>query len=336
MLVSIIIPVYNVESYIKDSLLSALNQTFESIEYIIVDDCGTDNSMVIAQEIIDVHPKREDIYIYHHEKNRGLSAARNTGLEKATGEFIFFMDSDDEITENCIELHYKKMIFENPDFVVSDVKVIGNLNPKEIVKQIKFDNIEKNEILKTFFLMEWPISAWNKLYRKSLIVENDIKFIEGLISEDYLWLYEISKKASKISVVHNKTYLYKLRANSITSSPQSHRKLDSQIYILNYILADWKNNFLPIEMKKVLYHFFLTRRFIMTYTLFRCPWNLSLKKKYYQEINSPEYRHFNNGIKGFILRSPFLLYYICLIFPYFFLRRIKKIVTRIVVKIRDK
>ena len=97
--VTLIIPVYNVANYIRDSLLSALAQTFESIEYIVVDDCGTDDSLEIVKSILSSHQRAKDVFIYRHNCNKGLSAARNTGLEKAHGKFVYFIDSDDEITK---------------------------------------------------------------------------------------------------------------------------------------------------------------------------------------------------------------------------------------------
>lgn len=116
--VSLIIPVYNVEDYISESLYSALKQTFSSIEYIIIDDCGGDNSMSVVAKILQNHCRTQDVFIYRHDKNLGLSAARNTGLEKAHGEYVYFMDSDDEITEDCIEKLYQAIRDSDADWVM--------------------------------------------------------------------------------------------------------------------------------------------------------------------------------------------------------------------------
>jgi glycosyltransferase involved in cell wall biosynthesis len=94
--VSIIIPVYNVEPYIERCLLSALNH------------CGQDNSIQIAKQILSIHPNGVKAQIFYHEKNEGLSVARNTGIKAATGEYLYFLDSDDEITLNCIEILTKE------------------------------------------------------------------------------------------------------------------------------------------------------------------------------------------------------------------------------------
>ena len=105
-MVSIIIPLYNVENYVIDSLKSAFAQSYSDVDFLLVDDCSTDHTMQIVEEYVLNHPRREAVRIIHHDKNLGLSAARNTGLEQAYGEYVYFMDSDDEITEDCIENLY--------------------------------------------------------------------------------------------------------------------------------------------------------------------------------------------------------------------------------------
>ena len=105
-------PIYNVAPYVERALLSALNQTFESIEFLIVDDRGTDNSMEIVRKIVAEHPRGKDVRIIEHPHNIGLGATRNTAIDNAQGEYLFFMDSDDEITPDCIEVLYKAMMEE--------------------------------------------------------------------------------------------------------------------------------------------------------------------------------------------------------------------------------
>ena len=104
MTVSIIIPVYNVAPYIEDCLKSVMMQTYKGeMECIIVDDCGTDDSIAIAEQMIAAYQGAIQFRMLHHERNKGLSAARNTGTIAATGDYIYYLDSDDEITEDCIE-----------------------------------------------------------------------------------------------------------------------------------------------------------------------------------------------------------------------------------------
>ena len=101
MKVSIVIPIYNVSAYIENCLESVRKQIYQDLEVILVDDCGTDNSMEIVQEYLEYHNFVE-VKIIHHTHNRGLSAARNTGLEAATGDYVYFLDSDDALMEDCI------------------------------------------------------------------------------------------------------------------------------------------------------------------------------------------------------------------------------------------
>lgn len=186
--VSLIIPVYNVENYIRESLLSALGQTFGSIEYILVDDCGTDRSMEIACSIVDGHPRKQNVRIVRHDRNRGLSAARNTGMAAATGRYVFFMDSDDELTPDCIERHYAVITRSSADFTIANIKLIGS---KSIhIKDISDDCIS-DDLLSSFLKKKWNVSAGNKLYLKNFLTSHALSFQEGLIFEDILWSYNL-------------------------------------------------------------------------------------------------------------------------------------------------
>ena len=101
--VSIIVPVYNVEDYIERCMLSIIDQTYPNIECIIVDDCTPDNSITIIQSLLQQYNGTISFKILKHTTNKGLSESRNTGTEKATGDYIYYLDSDDELTPNCIE-----------------------------------------------------------------------------------------------------------------------------------------------------------------------------------------------------------------------------------------
>ena len=123
--VSIIVPVYNVSEYIERCWDSIRNQTYKNIEALFVDDCGTDDSVAKLEGCLAVSDAVE-ARILHHAKNRGLSAARNTGLEAATGDYVYFLDSDDDITEDCIESLVAPLSEKQYDFVVGDYSVVGD------------------------------------------------------------------------------------------------------------------------------------------------------------------------------------------------------------------
>lgn len=218
--VSIVIPVYNVASYIEECLQSVFQQTYRNIEVIIVDDCGKDNSMQLVKTFVN-KVKDVSFKIIHHPKNLGLSAARNTGIKESTGNYIYFIDSDDFITTNCIET-FVDLIKKYPD---SDV-VFGSatfypnawgsfcLN----VKNSKIPSYSNNRrwintsFLKNDFL---PITAWNKLVSKEFIIRNKLFFKEGIYYEDQLWLYLMAYACSKISFNKINTYFYRKNPNGI-------------------------------------------------------------------------------------------------------------------------
>ena len=161
-MVSIIIPLYNVENYVVKSLKSALAQTYSDIEYLLIDDCSTDHTMQVVKEYLSNHPRREAVRIIHHDKNFGLSAARNTGLSNVMGEYIYFMDSDDEIVANCIELHYNAIQLSRGDFTIANVQLQGKKSVH--IRPIK-ENVESQVPILSLFRREWSISACNKLWQ---------------------------------------------------------------------------------------------------------------------------------------------------------------------------
>ena len=118
-LVSIGIPVYNVEPYIEKCLLSVLNQTYQNLEVLVVDDLGSDQSMQIVYRLQHSHPKGNLIKVVRHNNNKGLGEARNTAIEKATGKYLFFVDSDDYIEPPTINLLLKEAETHNTDVVMA-------------------------------------------------------------------------------------------------------------------------------------------------------------------------------------------------------------------------
>ena len=125
MKVSIIIPVYNVAKYIERCLLSVLDQTWQDLEVILVNDCTPDNSMEIARRVVASHPRGTVVRCLEHEENRGLSAARNTGISASVGDYLYFLDSDDYISANAIELLADAAVQKRPDFVIGNYEVTG-------------------------------------------------------------------------------------------------------------------------------------------------------------------------------------------------------------------
>ncbi|KAA6342560.1 putative glycosyltransferase EpsH [termite gut metagenome] len=208
--VTLSIPVYNVEKYVERALLSALNQTFESIEYLIVDDKGTDNSMDIVQQIIASHSRGKDVRIIDHGINQGLGAARNSAIKEAKGEYFYCMDSDDEITKDCIEILYNKMQ-ENPvDFVCGSrdmIKLDG------VIKKYKFINciLENNWKIIDYqekAVIPIPVYTWNKLYSLEFLRKNKIKCIPHHLSEDQIFTFLVLFYVNSCTLISDITYHY--------------------------------------------------------------------------------------------------------------------------------
>jgi len=212
MKVSIIIPVYNVELYIERCILSALNQTYQNIEIILIDDCGQDNSMALAQQIIENHPNGYKIHILKHKQNRGTSEARNSGIRAANGSYLFFLDSDDEMPQDSLQLLVSNC--HNDDMVMgSHITVYGKRSYKTTKTTYSCE-----EVKSAFFRRLLIPMSWNRLIRKEFVLENNLFFISGLLHEDVTWHYFSAMNAKKITTIQAITYIYHMRDGSICSN----------------------------------------------------------------------------------------------------------------------
>jgi glycosyltransferase involved in cell wall biosynthesis len=235
--ISIIIPVYNVEASIERCLLSALNQSYPDIEYVLVDDATPDHSMKMAVEMIDNHPRKNTVKIVHHPENRGLSAARNTGVKHATGNYVFFLDSDDEMTPDCIETLVQSVNQQEVDFVIGETEVTGNKRKAYPPLDLKNGIYQGNDfVLKSFLKRQWYEMAWNKLIRRSIFTEKHCWFEEGIVHEDTLWSFQLALIAQSMTVTQAQTYIYHIQSNSITQK-KSKRNIESFYFVLKRIIC---------------------------------------------------------------------------------------------------
>ena len=218
MKISIVIPVYNVAPYIGDCIRSVRHQTWQGpLECIFVDDCGTDNSMEIVRSIIEEYQGNIEFKIICHKENRGLSAARNTGIAAATGDYVYFLDSDDEITPDCIEALAAPISASEPiDFTIGECRIEGGQLLGVALKLNDGMVLRGPEVLKAYREEAWYMMSVNKLYRVAFLKANNLIFREGIIFEDELWSFQIACTASSMAVVGRETYVYKLREGSIT------------------------------------------------------------------------------------------------------------------------
>lgn len=215
MKVSVIIPIYNVAAYIERCLLSVLNQTYVDIECVLINDSTPDNSMEIAERLIKGYSGQKIIKIVHHEVNRGLSEARNTGIRHATGEYIYFLDSDDAITEDCIERMASLAEHYTPDFVIGHVMEYGD-HDTEVTVPVIGNFVDSNvQIARLYSSHKWNMMAWNKLINRSFLLKHNLFFFPNIYHEDELWSFQLAAYTCKMSICHTITYLYFRRPDSI-------------------------------------------------------------------------------------------------------------------------
>lgn len=233
-MVSIIIPVYQVSDYIERCICSVMSQSYDNIECVIVDDATADDSIVKCERLIDEYNEnfnanldgkgRIRFKILHHEVNRGLSAARNTGIGAANGEYVYFLDGDDEITVDCIT---KLMAISQSNTEAEIVQGNSVMIPNDKRVKIHLDkrvplSITSNEDISTCYHKHWiPTTAWNKLIKRSFLVEHSLMFKEGLLYEDMLWMFYVVKSLKSICFCRDVTYHYYVRPDSIVNSADS-------------------------------------------------------------------------------------------------------------------
>lgn len=245
MKITIVIPVYNVAAFIGDCLRSVYGQSYPKIEVILVNDATPDDSMVQAASWIQKLQEKFEVKVVSHSMNRGLSAARNTGMEISTGDWIYFLDSDDEITPDCIELLVAEAVkHPDVDFVIGNVKFIGATTWSFPLKCRDYVVGNKN-ILYDYTTYKWYMMAVNRLYKKTYLTQNNLHFKEGLLHEDELYSFQIATTAQAMAAVYENTYIYKIRSVGSITSDRKLRNFEDMSYTIkekiNYILRQYKS-----------------------------------------------------------------------------------------------
>lgn len=236
MRISIIVPVYNVESYIYNCLTSIISQkTVHEIECILVDDCGNDNSIEIIRQFIKDYTGRIAFKLVGHNHNRGLSAARNTGLDICTGDYVLFLDSDDVLPQNSIHNLSQPLKYYQYDFVIGKVCVSGLGTKAPMLKLTEGAYMGNKIVRETYLNHDWYMMAWNKLCNVNFIKKHNLYFEEGLIHEDDMWSFMLSMHANNFYVVPLETYTYVLRLESITTDKKQSTHIEAYLTIANKI-----------------------------------------------------------------------------------------------------
>ena len=242
MRVSIIVPVYQVAPYIETCLRSVMRQKYKGeVECLLVDDYGSDESMAIVERLLTEYKGSIRFKVFHHKRNRGLSAARNTGVDGATGDYVYFLDSDDTITDDCIE-RLMGVVQANPDaeLVQGNVLTMPAKNLEGLTISVRQTiAITNSEVRRCFFeLRQLNVAVWNKLVKRSFLIENDVRFEEGVIFEDTPWMFQLLKHLERAYFVEAVTYHYKRRANSIITGSDDHEKAESLLRNYHQILTN--------------------------------------------------------------------------------------------------
>lgn len=217
--ITVIVPVYNVENYLDKCLDSVIKQTYKNIEIIVVNDGSTDNSGEICQE----YAQKDNRIVYIEQGNAGLSAARNTGLDNMSGDYVTFVDSDDWIEQDYLETLYKKIVEYQADIAVGNYysfnesegmfyfHILGDSYYEKVYDNVSiFENLYDSQEMKSFAL----ISAWGKLYKAGLFEQ--LRFDIGKLGEDGYLNQKIYLLAEKIVYIHKGIYSYRIRNNSLS------------------------------------------------------------------------------------------------------------------------
>lgn len=224
--VSIVIPAYNIADYIGACIESVLKQTYKNTEIIVVDDGSTDNTPTIC----DKYKKQNPQLIVIHQKNAGLSGARNRGLKESTGSYICFIDGDDMIDENYIELLLQSINENSSEIAVCGYKTVSDTETVTTHPASLHTISGKEACIKLMTeQLDFDVLAWNKLYKKSVFTKNQIKYPVGKIHEDNLTTYKTYAKADKVSFISDAPYNYMKREGSITSNEKRERQVAAKI-----------------------------------------------------------------------------------------------------------
>lgn len=218
--VSIIIVVYNAGEYLEKCLNSVFCQTYKGcIECILVNDCSTDNSIDIASNLLSTYNGSIKFRIINHRSNKGAAAARNTGIKEAKGKWIYFLDQDDWLIPQCIEL----MVASATKYPQSQVVFAGANATSGNYDWLDYENKNLPEYsddqswLQVSMLKRivFGMTAWNKLVLRDFVLNNTIFFVEGLVHEDEAWNFEMSKFIKSASFVNINTYYYNVHSDSL-------------------------------------------------------------------------------------------------------------------------
>jgi len=226
---SLIIPVYNSADFLEKCMDSILSQSFTDYEVILVDDGSTDNSIELCKSYHD-----DRIRLFEKE-NGGASSARNLGMEQASGDYIWFIDSDDWIAENSLQTIYHHLETNYVDMLVFDYHQIdmkGQLAPRKL-SEINSTTYSGPAYVKAFKVLE-P-APWTMVYKRSFLRNIGLRFEQGMVYEDFYFNLQAFRHAAKVRKIIDRLYYYRHRENSVTTSGWGKLNVESQLKVLSLL-----------------------------------------------------------------------------------------------------
>ncbi len=222
-MISVIIPVYNVEKYLVKCIESVIKQTYKDLEIILVDDGSIDGS----GRICDQYAKYDERIVVIHKQNGGLSSARNAGLEVAKGDYIGFVDSDDFIAENMYEYLYNIISDRNVDMAICGFKVVqeNDYNSEDVDNDLELIQVLQGEDTYNLVtkLRTEDIVVWNKLYRRCIF--DNLRFKTGVLHEDQWIIPYIAQRCERVAKSNRRLYYYLTRKGTITKSKVTPKRM---------------------------------------------------------------------------------------------------------------
>ena len=291
-LVSIIIPVYNVECYIDSCISSVLAQTYTKLEIIIIDDGSTDQS----GQICDLYALKDKRIKVVHQKNQGLGPARNRGIMLSQGDFLYFLDSDDYIHPDCIRILYTNIISENVSLVLGNYQKVYSYCKPETIKEYKKEFLDKQKLInllfdnKSYKLLDFNesnfIVAWNKLYKRELF-ENI--FFRNMYYEDVEFSTAVMLKVDSALIINETLYYFFQRPSSITHEKATLKKME-RVSAYSYALSriPSKNTMMRGLCLKRLYRIIINTQYLLSSTTYKAKSEECIRQ-YLKRYNSEFY-----------------------------------------------
>lgn len=250
--ISIIIPVYNMEKYLRECIDSVINQNYISTEIIIINDGSTDDTDKIVQKYLEKYSNIK----YIKQKNKGIAESRNQGLIYATGEYIMFLDSDDYLEEKALERIYKKAESTGADIIIFEYsKVYEKLEYKKYISN-KLENIDDNTLYLGKFVSQKMLIdqiggfAWNKCFKSKYIEENKLSFECDIYIEDFYPIFKQIYTCNKIAFINERLYNYRQRKTSLTNK-KNMKLLKDFIYSVNNVLDYIEDNNIDLNINNI-------------------------------------------------------------------------------------